>query len=109
LSSSIIDLLLTYGPLGIWVVLMLLGVLVPRWPWVTQLEQENELLRTSRDHEREAAREAISQLATANQLIGELRQLALQRASLPPPLSNHSLGTAPEVLDGRSHVEADTK
>jgi hypothetical protein len=83
--ANVAGLLLTYGPLGVMVLLYTLGVIVPRSA-VERVEHENEILRRASDRDRDTARDAVAQLSVANQLLGEFRAIALRRAAgIPEP------------------------
>lgn len=72
LDSSLSTALVTGGGVcGVVVILLILKVLVPGW-YATKLEKENQLLAGT-------AERAVNELATANQLIGELRAIAIAR------------------------------
>ena len=72
LDSSLSTALITgSGVAGIVVVLLILKVLVPGW-YATKLEKENQTLA-------ETAKRAVDELALANQLVGELRAIAIAR------------------------------
>jgi hypothetical protein len=66
--------------LGIFVVLFLLGIVVPKW-YVTKLEKEIALKNEAIDTEREISRQATAQLSIANQLVGELRAIAIAKTA----------------------------
>lgn len=70
-SSLSTDLIIGGGVCGVVVVLMILKVLVPGW-YVSKLEREAEV-------HAETARKAVNELAVANQLISELRAIAIVR------------------------------
>jgi hypothetical protein len=79
MDSSLASAILTYGPLGIFVVLFILGIIVPKWV-VTKMQTELNLKEEALKTERLISSQATAQLAIANQLIGELRNIALSRA-----------------------------
>lgn len=64
------------GIAGLVVVLIIFKVLVPGW-YAKQLEHQNELLTST-------AEKAVAELQLANQLILELRAIAVQRAGVVP-------------------------
>lgn len=91
--SGVAGTILQYGPLGVFVLLFLIGWIVPK-PYIDRLEKENEELKHALAQEREISREATFQLSTANQFIGSLRQIAVERAkdsgvSLPASEESH--------------------
>lgn len=80
MDSSIATTLITNaGIAGVVIVLILLGILVPKW-YVSKLEKEITLKDQALKTEREISKQATEQLAIANQLVGELRAIAAQRA-----------------------------
>lgn len=70
-SSLSTDLIIGGGVCGVVVVLMILKVLVPGW-YATKLEAENKVLA-------DTAKRAVNELAVANQVISELRVIAIVR------------------------------
>lgn len=80
MDSSLATVLISNaGIAGVVVILICLKVLTPGW-YAKKLEQQNEILAATADR-------AVSELAVANQLIGELRALAYQRTghlAVPP-------------------------
>lgn len=78
MDSSLLNGFFTYGPLGVFVVLFLLGIIVPKWV-VTKMQKEMDLKDEALKTERQISSQATAQLAIANQLIGELRNIALSR------------------------------
>lgn len=87
-SSLITPLLINAGVAGLVVVLIILKVLVPGW-YVTKLEKQNEILSST-------AERAVRELAMTNQLVGELRAIAVQRAgALPVPGQGGEAGDGP--------------
>lgn len=86
MDSSLATALITNaGIAGIVVVLIVFKVLVPGW-YAKKLEQQNEILSAT-------AERAVSELALANQLVGELRALAVHRAA-PAATGNPGQGGA---------------
>lgn len=72
IDSSLSTALITGGGVcGVVVVLLILKVLVPGW-YATKLEREAQV-------NAETARKAVNELAVANQLISELRAIAIVR------------------------------
>jgi hypothetical protein len=71
-SSLITPLIVNAGVAGLVIVLVIFKVLVPSW-YVKKLEAQNDILTST-------AERAVGELALANQLVGELRAIALQRA-----------------------------
>lgn len=87
--ASLPGLLLTYGPLGLMVILLIaplpgkgVPVLVPWW-YVERLDKEAELQKEALEREQEAARRAVAELETANRLIADLRAIAMSRSDRP--------------------------
>lgn len=78
MDISIVQGFTTYGPLGLLVLAMMFGFLVPKW-YVSKLEKENEFLREDNKIKTELNKELSNTIANNNQLIGELRTLAQQR------------------------------
>lgn len=95
MDSSIASVLITYGPLGIFVVLLIFGILVPKW-YVSKLEKQLELKDRALETERETTKNVTAQLTFANQLIGELRSLASDRHT-----SSYEGGTGGRSTDPR--------
>jgi hypothetical protein len=88
--NSLPDLLLTYGPLGVMVLLLIIPApgsdspfLVPWW-YIKKLNQEAGLKQVALDREQEAAKRALDELQNANRLIGELRMIAYARTGGKP-------------------------
>jgi hypothetical protein len=80
LDSSLSTALVTGGGVcGVVVLLLIVKVLVPGW-YATKLEQENQVLSGT-------AERAVNELAIANQLIGELRAIAIARGG--PQIAEH--------------------
>jgi len=79
LDTAVLTALTGSGVAGIVIVLLITKVLVLGWEY-RKLEKENDSLRVSSKNDQETARTAVSQLAMANQLIGELKQIARYRA-----------------------------
>ena len=72
LDSSLSTALVTGGGVcGVVVILLIIKVLVPGW-YATKLEAENKVLA-------ETAKRAVDELALENQLVGELRAIAIAR------------------------------
>lgn len=88
IDSSITTALLTYGPLGIFSILLLIGWIVPK-PMVTslvdKLETENEALRTALKLEREHGNAGVLAAQTTNELLAALKD-AIEN-NRPPPSS----------------------
>jgi len=91
LDSSLATILITNaGVAGVVIILLIFKILVPRW-YVAKLEEENKTLSAT-------AERAVAELALSNQLVGELRAIALQRAGtaiLPPPGLGGTAGESP--------------
>ena len=81
MDISVFQGLTTYGPLGLMVLALMFGFLVPKW-YVSKLEKENEFLREDNRIKTELNKELSNTIANNNQLIGELRSLAHQRQSI---------------------------
>lgn len=86
MDSSVASLLVTYGPLGVILVLLIVPLpgkgapmLVP-WYLVDRMDKEARLQREALEREQDAARRAVAELEIANRVIGELRQIAERRA-----------------------------
>lgn len=84
--SSLPQLLLTYGPLGLMVILLIVPwpgsdcpVIVPFW-YVKKLTEELKLKQIALEHEQEAAKKSLEELQMANRLVGELRAIASARS-----------------------------
>lgn len=79
MDSSFAAGLLTYGPLGLFTVLLLIGWVVPK-PMVDvlvkKLQQENDALRIALDLERKHSDAGIAAATTTNELIAALRNVA---------------------------------
>lgn len=75
MDSELITLLSNAGTAGIVVILLILGLLVPKWAY-SKLEEENKLLREALHLERQRNGEVSSQAGVTNQLIGALVDLA---------------------------------
>ena len=71
-SSLITPLILNAGVAGLVVIMIVFKILVPRW-YVTKLEDDNKSLSVT-------AERAVAELALSNQLVGELRAIAIARA-----------------------------
>jgi hypothetical protein len=73
--------LLTYGPLGAFTVLMLIGWIVPK-PMVTtlvdKLQKENDALRMALELERKHGDASVAAAVTTNELIAALKDAAEQ-------------------------------
>lgn len=92
LDGSLSTALVTGGGVcGVVVILLILKVLVPGW-YATKLESENKILSST-------AERAVNELAIANQLIGELRAIALARGGpqLAERFNAHQGGAAVEA------------
>lgn len=88
--SDLPQLLLTYGPLGLLCVMLIIplpGVgapaLIPYW-YLMKTNKELELKQRALEIEQEASRRAVEELAMANRLVGELRSIAAARTGGPP-------------------------
>ena len=88
--SGVPELLLTYGPLGILVICLIIPwpgadcpILVPFW-YVKKLNQEAQLKDLALMKQEEVARQTLTQLEMSNQLVGELRQIAQSRSGGRP-------------------------
>lgn len=90
--------LINAGVAGVVIVLLITRVFVLGSEF-RKLEKETESLRISSANDQESARLAVSQLAMANQLVGELRQIARYRAGGP--------GDMPAVLPGPGDPRAE--
>ena len=87
------QLLLTYGPLGLLCLMLIVPVpgvgspaLIPYW-YVTRLQQEMDLKQKALDTEREAAKKAVAELEMSNRLVSELRAIAAARAGGAPDVT----------------------
>jgi len=78
LDSALASGFLTYGPLGLFCLLLLLGWIVPK-PFMTKLESENEFLKRALETERTLRAEAARAALTTNQLLDALTAVAAQR------------------------------
>lgn len=91
-DSSLSTALITGGGVcGVVVVLLILKVLVPGW-YATKLEREAQV-------NAETARKAVNELAIANQVISELRAIAIVRGGpeVAERLTRHQGGAALEA------------
>jgi hypothetical protein len=90
LDSSIATALLTYGPLGVFCILMLIGWIVPK-PLVNnlvhKLEAENLALRAALRIEREHSDAGILAARTTNELLNALKDVI--ETNRPPPSSQN--------------------
>jgi ABC-type tungstate transport system substrate-binding protein len=77
-DSSLASILITYGPLGIFVILFVFGVIVPKW-YVTKLEKEIAFKDKALEIANETVKNVTAQLSFANQMVGELRTIAVAR------------------------------
>jgi hypothetical protein len=81
-DSSIVPLLTgSAGAAGVTaavVILMILGVLVPK-AYVTKLEKRIGYLEQALESEKQISKESVSALASSNQMIGTLKQIAIER------------------------------
>lgn len=88
MDSAFSSALLTYGPLGLFCVLLLTGWIIPK-PMVNnlvqKLETENEALRAALKLEREHGTAGILAAQTTNELLASLRD-AIEK-NRPPPSS----------------------
>jgi hypothetical protein len=87
------QLLLTYGPLGLLVLMLIIPVpgagspvLVPYW-YVMKQQREIDLKEQALSTEREASKRALEELQMANRLVGELRTIAVARAGGNPDVT----------------------
>jgi len=91
--TGLSQLLLTYGPLGALVLMLLVPVpgagvpvLVTYW-YVVKQQKELDLKQQALDLEREAAKRAVGELEMANRLVGELRTIAAARTGGIPDVT----------------------
>ena len=91
MDTAILTALIDSGVAGVVIVLLISRVFV-LGPEFRKVEKENESLRISSRNDQESARLAVAQLAMANQIIGELRQIARYRAG--------SAAVSPAALPG---------
>lgn len=82
MDSGVVTLLTgTAGAIGVLVgvlILIVLGVLVPK-PYVAKYEERIEYLEKALESEKKINDEAVSSLAQTNQMIGTLKQIAIER------------------------------
>lgn len=91
MNAAVQALIVNGGTAGAVLVLMLMRVLIPKW-YVTKLESQISYLEQNLRIQKEINRDAVNTAANANQMIGELKKIALQRAQYeehkePPGLS----------------------
>ena len=72
--TDVASLLLTYGPLGAFAVLLLTGYVVPR-PFYTRLEKENAALQQALEAERQRGDAGTQAAATTNLMITAFKQV----------------------------------
>jgi hypothetical protein len=77
-DSAVLTVLINSGVAGAVLVLLILGLLVPKWVY-RRLEQENKHLREALELERQRNGEMASTTGVTNQLIGALVDLAQER------------------------------
>jgi hypothetical protein len=93
--ESVYQLLVTYGPLGL-IVLMLIfpfpgkkhPVLTPWW-YLEKQDEETEALKRALEIEREVSKRAVSELELTNRLVGEMKQIAASRPRKGSPDEPH--------------------
>jgi hypothetical protein len=87
--TDVLVLLKDWGPWVLFGLAMFFGELVPRRPYVKNLEADRDFWRASAEHSADALKDTTAQLAMANQLVAELRSLAYTRAGYPYPPDEH--------------------
>lgn len=83
MDTTLITFLSNAGTAGIVVVLLAIGVLVPRWAY-KKLEEENRLLREALDTERLRANDVTKSAGVTNQLIEAIVNLAVEQRKEKP-------------------------
>lgn len=99
-DSSLTAILLTYGPLGVFAVLLAVGWLVPK-PFIVKAEQKHaeeiRQLQGALEHERQANNELRSTGTVTNQLIGALVDVAHDRQKARSLQSKSAGGAEPSA------------
>lgn len=79
MDSAVASALLTYGPLGVFCILLLIGWIVPK-PTVTtltdKLQKETDALRAALELERKHGDASVAAAITTNELIAALKDAA---------------------------------
>ena len=78
LDSGLVTALVNFGAAGVVVILIILGLLVPK-PFYARLEEENRLLREALQLERQRSNDAAATAGVTNQLIHALTDMAADK------------------------------
>lgn len=95
MDTALVTALTNFGALGVVLILILAGWLVPK-PYFARLEEENRALREALAIERQRGTDAEQAGRVTTKLIGALTDLAAEKARRPPVRRDDS--PSPEEL-----------